>query len=41
MTDPVSTPDLVASALDMGYRHIDTAHIYGNHHLIKEGIAAR
>lgn len=41
MTDPLSTPDLVAAALDMGYRHIDTAHIYSNHHLIKQGIQAR
>ncbi len=26
--------DLVRSALDAGYRHIDTAHYYDNHKLI-------
>jgi len=41
MTDPILTPELVAWALAMGYRHIDTAHIYGNHYLIKQGIQER
>ena len=30
----------VRLALDMGYRHIDTAEMYGNHREIAEGIAA-
>lgn len=28
----------IQMALDIGYRHIDTAHIYNNHEKVKEGI---
>lgn len=30
--------DLVANALNVGYRHIDTARMYGNEHLVGEGL---
>jgi diketogulonate reductase-like aldo/keto reductase len=30
--------DLVANALDLGYRHIDTAQIYENEHFVGQGI---
>lgn len=29
---------IVEEALEIGYRHIDTAHVYGNHHAIGKGI---
>lgn len=32
--------DGVRTALDLGYRHIDTAQVYGNEHLVGEGILA-
>ncbi|WP_345786274.1 aldo/keto reductase [Halolamina sp.] len=38
LTDPEATPQTVADALDMGYRHIDTARSYDNEHLVGRGI---
>jgi 2,5-diketo-D-gluconate reductase B len=32
--------DIVSLALDLGYRHIDTAHAYGNHKAIGKAIAS-
>ena len=32
--------DIVQRALDVGYRHIDTAQAYGNHEAVGEGIAS-
>jgi 2,5-diketo-D-gluconate reductase B len=39
LTDEATCPEAVATALAMGYRHIDTAQAYGNEHLVGEGIA--
>ena len=30
----------VASALELGFRHIDTAQMYGNEHAVGRGLAA-
>lgn len=38
-TDPEQCVESVAGALDMGYRHIDTAHYYGNEEDVGTGIA--
>ncbi|MFB6178191.1 MAG: aldo/keto reductase [Halorientalis sp.] len=37
--DPDQCADSVATALDMGYRHVDTAQAYGNEDAVGEGIA--
>ena len=39
-TDPAACAESVATALEMGYRHIDTAQAYGNEESVGEGIAA-
>ena len=39
LTDEQTTPEAVEAALEMGYRHIDTARAYGNEHLVGDGIA--
>jgi 2,5-diketo-D-gluconate reductase B len=39
-TDPETCADSVRQALEMGYRHIDTAQIYGNEEHVGEGIKA-
>ena len=39
LTDERTCPEAVATALEMGYRHVDTAQAYGNEHLVGEGIA--
>ncbi|WP_459882705.1 aldo/keto reductase [Halorubrum gandharaense] len=36
----VDDPDTVATALDVGYRHLDTARIYGNERVVGAGLAA-
>lgn len=36
----IDDPEPVATALDLGYRHLDTARIYGNEAVVGEGIAA-
>jgi len=36
--DPAECVDAVEAALDLGYRHIDTAQMYGNEHLVGEAI---
>lgn len=36
--DPQECVRIVETALDLGYRHIDTAQMYGNEHLVGEGI---
>jgi 2,5-diketo-D-gluconate reductase B len=38
-TDPEQCAQTVANALEMGYRHIDTARFYGNEEHVGEGIA--
>ncbi|MFC6787620.1 aldo/keto reductase [Halobaculum halobium] len=38
-TDPEACRNAVATALEMGYRHIDTAQIYGNEAEVGDGIA--
>jgi 2,5-diketo-D-gluconate reductase B len=38
--DPSQCAESVQNALEMGYRHIDTAQIYGNEEAVGEGIAA-
>jgi 2,5-diketo-D-gluconate reductase B len=38
--DPQQCARTVADAIDMGYRHIDTARFYGNEAAVGEGIAA-
>ncbi|GAB6878978.1 aldo/keto reductase [Halorubrum gandharaense] len=37
-TDPEVCPDTVADALELGYRHIDTAQAYDNESLVGDGI---
>lgn len=37
--DPEQCADSVATALEMGYRHIDTAEIYGNEESVGDGLA--
>ena len=37
--DPAQCTESVANALDAGYRHVDTAQIYGNEAAVGEGIA--
>lgn len=39
-TDPQACASAVKTALELGYRHIDTAQIYGNEADVGEGIAA-
>ena len=39
-TDPEQCRDNVRTALEVGYRHIDTAEAYGNEEAVGEGIAA-
>ena len=39
LTDEEVAPAAVADALEMGYRHVDTAQAYDNHHLVGDGIA--
>ncbi len=39
-TDPEDCANAVKTALEMGYRHIDTAQIYGNEAEVGEGLAA-
>ena len=39
-TDPDQCARTVANALEMGYRHVDTARFYGNEEHVGEGIAA-
>ena len=39
-TNPAACAESVATALEMGYRHIDTAQAYGNEESVGEGIAA-
>lgn len=39
-TDPDQCAESVRTALEAGYRHIDTAHYYGNETAVGEGIAA-
>jgi 2,5-diketo-D-gluconate reductase B len=36
----IDDPDAVATALAVGYRHLDTARIYGNEAVVGEGLAA-
>ena len=38
--DPAACAESVRTALEMGYRHVDTAQIYGNEAAVGEGIAA-
>jgi 2,5-diketo-D-gluconate reductase A len=38
--DPTETARAVAEALDIGYRHIDTAEMYGNEREVGEAIGA-
>ena len=38
--DPAETERLVSTALEVGYRHIDTAAIYGNEEGVGRAIAA-
>ncbi len=38
--DPTETAEAVGEALDVGYRHIDTAEMYGNEKEVGEGIRA-
>ncbi|WP_225334008.1 aldo/keto reductase [Halomicrobium urmianum] len=38
-TDPEECASAVATALDVGYRHVDTAEIYGNEEHVGEGLA--
>jgi len=38
-TDPAACADSVATALEMGYRHIDTAQAYGNEAAVGDGLA--
>jgi len=36
----IDDPDAIATALSVGYRHLDTARIYGNESVVGDGIAA-
>jgi 2,5-diketo-D-gluconate reductase B len=38
-TDPAACADTVATALETGYRHVDTAQVYDNEEHVGEGIA--
>ena len=38
--DPAQTERIVSDALEVGYRHIDTAAIYGNEEGVDKAIAA-
>jgi len=38
--DPTQCTESVRTALEIGYRHVDTAQIYGNERAVGEGIAA-
>ncbi len=38
--NPEQCAESVATALDVGYRHVDTAQIYGNESAVGEGVAA-
>ena len=38
--DPAQCAESVRTALEMGYRHVDTAQIYGNEAAVGEGIDA-
>lgn len=38
ITDPDEGPTAVSQAIDIGYRHIDTAQKYGNEHIVGAGI---
>ncbi len=38
LTDEETCPEAVATALETGYRHVDTAQAYGNEQLVGEGI---
>lgn len=35
----IEDPDTIATALEVGYRHLDTAHIYDNEETVGEGLA--
>ncbi|MFD1598287.1 aldo/keto reductase [Halobellus rarus] len=39
LTDPEDTPAAVATAVDLGYDHVDTAQMYGNEALVARGLA--
>ncbi len=39
-TDPETCAESVRTALEMGYRHVDTAQMYGNESAVGDGIAA-
>jgi diketogulonate reductase-like aldo/keto reductase len=39
-TDPAACADSVRTALEMGYRHVDTAQIYDNEAAVGDGLAA-
>lgn len=39
LTDPKQCPKAVRTALEMGYRHIDTAQVYDNEALVGDGLA--
>jgi 2,5-diketo-D-gluconate reductase B len=36
----VESPDVVRTAIEMGYRHLDTAQVYENERVVGDGIAA-
>ncbi|MGI3786114.1 MAG: aldo/keto reductase, partial [Janthinobacterium lividum] len=36
--DPAETAEAVRTALEVGYRHIDTAEMYGNEKEVGEGV---
>ena len=40
MTDPETCADAVATAVDSGYDHVDTAQSYGNESFVADGLAA-
>ena len=39
ITDPETGPDAIADAIEIGYRHLDTAQKYENERVVGEGIA--